>query len=160
MKIVGYKFRCGCRIRSVQLKHRMTNQARTATELIAAAPDSSSPTTAGSPRDQRTSSCTTGASISDRPTVVPKVVSTASPLTRSRCVPVQQYETQLTGLVQAAAQGDRLRLHHRRRIRQLRTENEPAQILSKISISEVSPRFDDLNVLYHLYQFTTHKLEE
>ena len=73
---------------------------------------------------------------------------------------MKQFETKLTGVVLAAAQGDRLRLHHWRRIRQLRTENEPAHSLSKLTISEVAPRFSDLNVLYHLYQFTAHKLEE
>ena len=78
----------------------------------------------------------------------------SSLLTRSRCVPVKQCETRLIGLVLAAAQGDRLRLHHRRRIRQLirqlRTENEAAHSLCKLTISEVAPRFNDLNVLYHL----------
>ena len=128
----------------------------TATELTAAASGSSSPTTAGSQRGQRTSSCTAGARTSDRPTVVSKVAKLASLPARPRCVSVQQCETRLTGVVLAAAQGDRLRLHHRRRIRHLRTENEPAHILSKISISEIAPRPNDLNALYHLYQFTTH----
>ena len=63
----------------------------------------------------------------------------ASLLTKPRCVPVKQFEAQLTGLVLAAAQGDRLRLHHRPRIRQVRTHNRPAYSnLSKIMISEVS----------------------
>ena len=79
---------------------------------------------------------------------------------------MEQCENRLNGLVLAAAQGDRLRLHHRPRIRQLRTENEAAHSLSKLTISEIAPRFNDLNVLYHLYHlyqfvsFTTHKLEE
>ena len=76
--------------------------------------------------------------------------------TRLRCEPVQQFETRLTGVVLAAAQGDRLRLHHRPRIRQLRTENEPAHSLSKLTISEITVRFNDLNILYHPYQFLSH----
>ena len=63
---------------------------------------------------------------------------TASLPARLRCPPVQQFETRLTGLVLAATQGDRLRLHHWPRIRQLRSQNRPVYSLSKITISEVS----------------------
>ena len=110
---------------------------RTASELTAAASGSSSPTTTGCPRSQRTTRCTSGARTSAGPTVA-QLQPAASLPARPRCVPVQQCETWLIGLVLAAAQGDRLRLHHWRRIRQLRSQNRPVYSLSKITISEVS----------------------
>ena len=115
--------------------------SRTATELTAAASGSSSPTTAETPSIQRTRSCTLGARCSAWPTVAMQMqlVERGAPLpARPRCVPVQQCGTRLIGLVLAAAQGDRLRLHHRLRIRQLRTQSRPVYSLSKITISEVS----------------------
>ena len=110
--------------------------------MIAAASGFSSPTTIGCPRRKRTLSCTCGAVTSARLTVVLKAMLTVSLPARSRCAPVKECRTRLTGVL-AATQGNRLRVHHRPRIRQLRTENNPAYSLSKIAISEVSLRFND-----------------
>ena len=146
----------GCQVRAAE-EVRAACLMSTASGLTAAASGPSSPTTTVCPRRKRTRRCTSGASSSERPTAKHAQIELCASLpARLRCVSVQQCETRLTGVVLAAAQGDRLRLHHRRRIRHLRTENEPAHILSKISISEIAPRPNDLNALYHLYQFTTH----
>ena len=139
----------GCQVRAAG-EVRAACFTSTTTELIAAASDSSSPTTARSQRGQRMSSCTSGAVTSAGPTVA-QLQLVSSTTARSRCVTVQQFETRLTGLVLAAAQGDRLRLDHRPRIRQVRSQNKPAYNLCNIMISEVSPRFDDpCNSLYQM----------
>ena len=118
--------------------------------MTAVASGSSSPTTVGCPRRKRTSRCTGGARTSARPIVALNTILTASLLARSRCVPVQRCETRLTGLVLAAAQGDRLRLHRWRRIRQLKTQSKPSYSLGRITISEVAPRSSELNVLQQI----------
>ena len=96
----------GCQVRAAE-EVRAACLTSTASELTAAASGFSSPTTAGSPRGQRTSSWASGARTSARPTVM-HTLQHGSFLTRSRFVPVQQFETRLTGLVLAAAQGDRI----------------------------------------------------
>ena len=101
-------------------------------------------------RSEETNRCTSGARNSDRPTAISiqqTVVAIASPTARPRCVPVQQFETWLTGVVLAAAPGDRLRLDHRPRIRQVKTQNasenaertsvQPLQDHDQWSFSEV-----------------------
>ena len=114
--------------------------------MTAAASDSSSPTTANSQSRQRTGSCTSGQRTSAGPTVALQMeldVLAPSLQARSRCVSVRQFETRLTGVVLSATQSDRLRLHHRRRIWQVRTQSKLAYSLCKITISEVPPRFND-----------------